>query len=90
VYQRPKGGGRRAGQISGSGLTVCRKTLQNAPRAKASPQLRSDAMDVIKAEHNTTFEVIDLPAGYRRRPRILTEGELAAEKRIKPAESGGF
>ncbi len=47
-------------------------------------------MDVIKAEHNTAFEVIDLPAGYRRRHRILTEGRLPVERRIKPAESGGL
>jgi hypothetical protein len=45
-------------------------------------------MNVIQAEHNTTFELTDLPAGYRRRHRILTECGLAAEKRIKPTEPG--
>jgi hypothetical protein len=45
-------------------------------------------MDVIKATHKTTFEVTDLPAGSRRRHRVLTEAGLAGEKRIKPARSG--
>lgn len=45
-------------------------------------------MDVVKATHETTFEVTDLPAGPRRRHRALTEAGLAGEKRIKPARSG--